>query len=167
MLVYGIVSVASAIEQKPRTVVVVGAEYLPKTPPLLKPDGRRVRPRASSTRRPKPSGWWSSWSRMRLPGATRDSAELAIRGGLASAVMLIPANLAEQLQREGNISIPIKYNSIDEPSQITDLRLKDMLDRWQKSIVTSRLKRDQKTQSYTEPITVQVRGRRDRQRGGR
>ncbi len=69
-------------------------------------------------------------------------------------MLLIPANLSEQLEREGKISIPIKYNSIDEPSQITGLRLKEMLDRWRKSIVASRLKRDQKTQSYTEPITV-------------
>jgi sodium transport system permease protein len=68
--------------------------------------------------------------------------------------MLIPANLAGQLEREGDISIPIKYNSIDEPSQITYLRLKEMLDRWRKSIVASRLKRDQKAPSYTEPITV-------------
>ncbi len=153
MLVFGIIQVVSAMEQKPRTVVVVGPEHLPKTFPLLEPDGRRFNPAlfdspAESERLvvqlEKDAPPWSDTRR----------AELAIRSGLASAVLLIPANLSEQLEREGKISIPIKYNSIDESSQITGLRLKEMLDRWRKSIVASRLKRDQKTQSYTEPITV-------------
>ncbi len=153
MLVFGIIQVVSAMEQKPRTVVVVGPEHLPGKFPLLEPDGRRFNPAlfdspAESERlvvRLEPDA--PPWNDPR-------QAELAIRGGLASAVMLIPANLSEQLKRDGNISIPIKYNSIDEPSQITGLRLKEMLERWRKSIVASRLKRDQKTQSYTEPITV-------------
>src|SRR5271157_4517113 len=44
ILVFGIVQVLSAMEQKPRTVLVVGAEHLPKTFPLLEKDGRRFNP---------------------------------------------------------------------------------------------------------------------------
>src|SRR5215470_17228609 len=35
LLGIGIVQLSAAFEQKPRTVVVVGAEYLPDSPPLL------------------------------------------------------------------------------------------------------------------------------------
>ena len=70
--------------------------------------------------------------------------------------MIIPRDLPEQLLREKEIDIPIKYNSVDEPSQITYLRLKEVLSRWRKSIVAGRLKRDQKTESYTEPIQVKA-----------
>ena len=72
--------------------------------------------------------------------------------------MLIPRDLPAQLQRENSseIDIPIQYNSVDEPSQITYLRLRELLERWRKSIVDSRLKRDQKSKSYAEPIQVKA-----------
>ena len=72
--------------------------------------------------------------------------------------MVIPRDLPAQLQsdNENEIDIPIQYNSVDEPSQITYLRLREMVDRWRKSIVEGRLKRDQKTESYTEPIQVKA-----------
>ncbi len=84
--------------------------------------------------------------------------EHAIREGDAAAIMLIPRDLPAQLQRDNNgeIDIPIQYNSVDEPSQITYLRLKELIFRWRKSIVDARLKRDQKTQSYAEPIQVKA-----------
>ncbi len=153
MLMFGIVQVLSAMQQKPRTVVVVGPEHLPNDAPLIAPDGRSF----------IPSFFDSPVDSERLvvqlerdapPWNDRNYAERAIRAGVASAVMWIPGDLPEQLKREGDIPIPIKYNSIDEPSQITYLRLKEMLDRWRKSIVASRLKRDQKSEKYTEPITV-------------
>src|SRR5262249_21902849 len=40
----GVIRFASALEQKPRSVVVVGAEFLPKTPPLLNPSGDGFNP---------------------------------------------------------------------------------------------------------------------------
>jgi len=153
ILMFGIVQVLSAMQQKPRTVVVVGAEHLPKDSALIAPGGHGF----------IPSLFDSPVDAERLlvqlepdarPWNDPKHAEQAIRAGLVSAVMWIPTNLPDQLKRETDIQIPIKYNSIDEPSQITYLRLKEMLDRWRKSIVASRLKRDQKPQSYTEPITV-------------
>src|SRR5262249_21363588 len=84
--------------------------------------------------------------------------EQLIRDGGAAAVMVIPRDLPEQLQRENEheIDIPIQYNSVDEPSQITYLRLREMLVRWRERIVDHRLKRDRKTQSYAKPIHVQA-----------
>jgi sodium transport system permease protein len=150
-----VLQISAALEQKPRTVLVVGTEFLPPKPPLLDRSGNHFNAalfdspdeaqRIVVRQETASSGW-----------ADPNQAERGIRRGLASAVMLIPRNLPEQLQREQEIEIPIKYNSIDEPSQITYLRLKEMLDRWRRIIVAHRLQRDQKAPSYTEPIQVKA-----------
>jgi len=151
----GIIQFTAALEEKPRTVVVVGAEHLPKAPLLLNSagDGFNAELFDSPAEAERlvvhlepASGPWGSPTRR----------EQAIRHGLASAVMIIPPNLGELLQQGGHVEIPIRYNSVDEPSQITYLRLKEVLDRWERRIVAVRLKRDQKTESYTEPIRVQA-----------
>jgi sodium transport system permease protein len=136
-------------------VVVVGAEYLPKAPPLLNSAGNGFNPALFDSpteadqivvRQEPATGPW---------GDPVVRAE-AIRNDEVSAVMVIPRDLPEQLQRENEIDIPIKYNSVSEPSQITYLRLKELLDRWRRSIVDRRLERDQKTKSYAEPIQVKA-----------
>jgi len=154
----GVIRFASALEEKPRLVVVVGAEYLPKNPPLLNPSGDGINPALFDTpaealrlvvRQEPANGPWGD----PLKRAA------AIRSDEAAAVMVIPRDLPEQLQRENSendISIPIQYNSVDEPSQITYLRLREVLFRWRQSIVDHRLKRDQKTKSYAEPIQVKA-----------
>jgi sodium transport system permease protein len=70
--------------------------------------------------------------------------------------MFVPQDLPQQLASEKEIDIPIKYNSVAEASQFTYLRLKEVLSRFRKSIVAGRLKRDQKTESYTDPIQVKA-----------
>jgi sodium transport system permease protein len=155
MLGIGLVQFAAALEQKPRVVVVVGAEFLANSPPLLNQTGNGFNP-----------AFFDSPGEAEKLLATRESAsgpwgdprrsEQAIRSGQVAAVMFVPPDLPQQLLREKEIDIPIKYNSVDEPSQITYLRLKEVLSRWRKSIVAGRLKRDQKTESYTEPIQVRA-----------
>ncbi len=155
MLGIGLLKFAEALEQKRRVVVVVGAEFLPSSQALLNPSRDGFNPAFFDSPgeaeklvaiRESATGPWADPRR----------AEQAIRSGEASAVMFVPEDLPEQLLREKEIDIPIKYNSVDEPSQITYLRLKEVLSRWRKSIVAARLKRDQKTESYTEPIQVKA-----------
>ena len=52
----GIVQFAAAFEQKPRTVVVVGAEHLPESPAAAERRRATGSTRRCSTRRPRPSG---------------------------------------------------------------------------------------------------------------
>ena len=123
----GVIKFASALEQKPRLVVVVGAEYLPSSPVLLNPGGDGFNPALFDTpgeaerivvrREPATGPWGDHGLRQR-----------AIRDGEVAAVMLIPPDLPAQLQRdnEREIHIPIQYNSVDEPSQITYLRLREL-----------------------------------------
>ncbi len=155
LLGFGMVQFAATLEQKPRIVVVVGAENLPKSPPLLNPQGNGFDPTlfdspADAERlvvRLEPAdGPWGDPLRRKQ----------AIHRGEASAAMIVPRDLPEQLRREARIQVPIAYNSVDEPSQITYLRLREMLDRWEKRIVDARLEHDGKTESYAEPIQVRA-----------
>ena len=137
LLGIGMLQFAAALEQKPRVVVVVGAEYLPESPPLLNAERRRVQPRACSTRPPRPSGWSCGWSRACGPWGDPARREQAIRPGRGlGAVMVDPARPAPSSSSASKtIDIPIKYNSVDEPSQITYFRLKELLERWKTRIV--------------------------------
>ncbi len=65
----GVIKFASALEQKPRLVVVVGAEYLPSSPALLNSSGDGFDPALFDTPA-KPTGWSCGRSRRRAPGAT-------------------------------------------------------------------------------------------------
>jgi sodium transport system permease protein len=152
---YGALKFAATLEQKPRVVVVVGAENLPKSPPLLNPersgfdptlferrdDAERLVVRLESSNSP-----WGDPARRKE----------AIHRGEASAALVVPRDLAEQLRRDAKSGISITYNSVDEPSQITNYRLRDMLDRWKTRIVDLRLKQDGKPESYAEPIGLRV-----------
>ena len=155
MLGFGVSQFTAALEQKPRIVVVVGAEFLANAPPLLSAAQNSFDPAyfdspAEAEKMPVMSQSASG------PWADPRQCERAIRSGQASAVMIIPRDLPDQLLREKEIDIPIKYNSVDETSQMTYLRLKEVLSRWRKGIVAGRLKRDQKTESYTDPIQVRA-----------
>jgi sodium transport system permease protein len=155
MIGFGFFQFAAAQEQKPLMVILIGAEFLANSPPLLNQRGdgfdqaffdspgeaEKLRAKAVSA-----SGEWGDVRR----------GEQAIRSGEASAVVIIPRDLPEQLLNEKEINIPIKYNSVDDTSQNTYLRVREVLSRWRKSIVAGRLKRDRKTESYTDPIQVKA-----------
>jgi sodium transport system permease protein len=145
---------SSFLEEKPLVVLIVGAEYLPESPPLLSPTGNRFNPAlfdsaADAQRlvvRREPAS-----SPIRDPQAS----EQAIRDGRAQAILVITRDMTEQLSGEKEIDIPIRYNSVDDSSKNTQLRLAEVLSRWRRTIVAARLKRDQKTQSYAEPIHLE------------
>jgi sodium transport system permease protein len=149
-------SLASAFEQKPRKVVVVGAEYLPDEPPLL--DARKTRfrtelfdpPTEEEARRltvevaPANSFWRDAKKR-----------QIALRAGLADAVVVIPPDIRKELT--GNIvaRLPVAFNSADEQSQICAVRVRDVLAGWREAIVQGRLKRDHRPASYVAPVQVE------------
>jgi sodium transport system permease protein len=155
LLGYGMVQFAATLEQKPRTVVVVGAEHLPGSPRLLNEQRDGFDPslfdRTADAERlivrlePASGAWGDASRRLTL-----------LHRGDASAAVIVPDDLAAQLTREGRIEFPIAYNSVDEPSQITYLRIKELLERWEKKIVQARLQRDRKSASYAEPIRVKL-----------
>ena len=134
ILGFGVLKVVAAMEKNPRVVVIVGAENLPKNQPLLSAEGNRFNsalfdsPLEASlleVKQEKSEGPW----------ATSEGCQRAVRDGLASAVMIVPADLPAQFREKNDVRIPIVYRSVDEPSQITYLRLREVLDRWKRGIV--------------------------------
>ncbi len=156
ILGYGILQVTAAMEKKPRLVVVVGAEHLPsdQQEPLLNSERNGFNPRLFDSPHEASllvvqcvpgDGPWATSSETR---------EQAVRSGQAAAVMVIPADLPDQFRNKNDVQIPIDYRSVDEPSQITYLRLREVLDRWKRGIVDERRKQDKLPQGYTQPIQV-------------
>ncbi|OJW14405.1 MAG: sodium ABC transporter permease [Planctomycetales bacterium 71-10] len=149
----GVLQFAAALQEKPRRVVVVGAERLPKEPALLAPEGEGFNPslfdspaeaaRLTVERRADAGEWANPAFR-----------EEAVRDGDASAVMVIPADLPEQFAARADVAIPIHYRSVDETSKITYLRLREALDRWKAGIVEERRKGDKLPEGYARPIEV-------------
>jgi sodium transport system permease protein len=147
----GIMQLQAAFEQKPRTVLVIGPEFLPRTPALLNPGRDGFDPQLFDTpgeaellkvRLEPAEGDW-------LEQARRDA---AVRRREAEAVLLVPKGLATQLDKIEDARMPIVYDSADEGSQSTYKRLKEVLANWKETIVKSRLTQDEKPPSYTEPI---------------
>jgi sodium transport system permease protein len=149
----GILQLSATFDQKPRTVVVLGAENLPALPALLNPGRDGFEPSLFSRTRDvallkvelRSKDW--DWER---PGAVRKG----IRGGLADAVVVIPPDVKQQIESVGSSRLPILYDSTDEPSQITYLRVREVLENWRDAIVQARLVRDKKPAGYTEPVEV-------------
>ena len=68
--------------------------------------------------------------------------------------MVIPRDLPRQFREKNDVEIPILYRSVDEPSQITYYRVREVLDRWKRGIVDARTKKDKLPQGYAQPIQV-------------
>ncbi|HKM52312.1 MAG TPA: ABC transporter permease subunit/CPBP intramembrane protease [Isosphaeraceae bacterium] len=153
ILGFGVLKVVAAMEKNPRVVVIVGAENLPKNEPLLSVEGNRFNsalfdsPLEASLLEVKQEKCEGAW-------ATSEGCQQAVRDGLTSAVMIVPADLPAQFRDKNDVRIPIVYRSVDEPSQITYLRLREVLDRWKRGIVEARMKADRLPQGYAQPIEV-------------
>src|SRR5512135_1465726 len=152
LLGIGIIQLQVAFEQKPRTVVVVGPEHLPSEPPLL--NDRRTGFEASLFESKETGRLLVRVEPARGAWLDPEVRGRAIQEHAADAVITISADLRERLDRIQSEPIPIAYDSTNERSAITYLRLKDVIANWKKHVVASRLSRDKLPPSYTEPIQI-------------
>ncbi|WZO99431.1 ABC transporter permease subunit/CPBP intramembrane protease [Isosphaeraceae bacterium EP7] len=151
----GVVQFSAAFEQKPRTAIVVGAGALPDAPPLLSPTRDTFDPSLFDN----PDEAARLHVILAEPGSGWDKEEKrreALRGGLADAVVMIPPDVRSQLDTTRKADIPIAYNSTDEPSQVTYLRLREVIARWRDRIVDKRLAAENKPAEFVEPIRVKA-----------
>ncbi len=142
-----------AFEQKTRTVVLVGAEYLPDSPPLLNSSKNGFAPELFNVAGDSDrimvnvraaKGQWLD----------RKFREKVTREGGVDAVVLLPESFREQIERKESPQLAIDFDSADEQSKNTFSKLSEVLAHWQKSIIDGRLKSDNLPASYTEPLKI-------------
>ena len=153
ILLMGGLKLLEAFDQKTRTIVLVGPDYLPENPALLNAARNGFEPslfdipsdssRINVVLRPAKGQWLDPKFRER---ATRD--------GAADVVVTLPENLRQQIEHKESPQLDIDFDSADEQSKNTYSKLRDVLSRWQKSIIDGRLKADNLPASYTEPLKI-------------
>lgn len=147
----GVVQLSNSFEHKPRRAVVIGSEFLPDSPPLL--NAQRNGFERSLFEVADDAGRLNVETVKRdSPWNQPDARRMQLRAGLADAVVVIPADVKDQLRNLKRAKIAIFYDSTDEQSQTTYLRVDKVLSRWNEVIVQKRLAQDKKPDTYTEPV---------------
>ncbi len=175
LLGIGTAKLAELMQEQSRKVVLVGGEWLPgpggevpvsglvagvgvlgatgppALPPLLNAERNGFNPRLFDVP--------SDASKLEVEVVPsnhmlRDSAARrgSLKSGLADAIVVIPEDLQSRLRDLDSLSIPIYFNSADEQSQLTYMRVDRVLERWKSLIVQQRLTADSKPKGYTEPV---------------
>ena len=149
----GAAAMTGAFEQKPRTVVVVGAERLPAEPPLLNGSrdgfltGLFVVPEDAARLKARSEPASSTWAE---PGYRR----VALRRRLADAVVLVPADLKDDLAGNRTAEFEVDYDGADESGALAYRRVREVLETWGATVVRARLEEDRKPPGYTRPVRV-------------
>ncbi len=147
---------ATAFEKKPLTVVVVGSENLPDSPPLLNASRDRFHRDLLESSSPeerdrlivKTEPASSSWGNPKWRQA-------ALHAGLADSVVIVPPDTKTVVLKGDAARLPVAYNGADEKSQTCNALVRAVLAEWKDHIVQGRLERDQKPASYIEPVKVE------------
>jgi sodium transport system permease protein len=175
LLGLGLAQLTAAFQERPRTVVVVGADALPERsrpaflaglpagaaaplarwtpgpPPLLAPGGASLNPDlfddpAQAARlQVRAVPHEPPWTD---PAALRE----ILRSGEADAVVVVPPDLGTTFRRLDRAEIPVAYDSASERSQLTYLRVSQALQRWNERIVEARRVTQGLPPGATEPV---------------
>jgi sodium transport system permease protein len=154
MLGFGVVKLAEAFGNKSRSVVMIGVDDLPASPALLNPErtgfdlGVLNDPRDAKLFEVKTFGRNSDWT-------DRAYRRAALRERLTDVVVIVPPNLKAELAREWKpTEFDLSFDSADEKSRDTARAVKEFLANWNDKVVQARLKRDDKSEGYLQPVTT-------------
>lgn len=152
MLGLGIAQLSVAFQQRPRAVVVVGADDLPRTPPLLNAEGDGFDsslfdiPREVDRYQVILGDSESLWSDPAQRGR-------GLAAGLADVVLLIPEGLGDRIaSQSATADVPIAFFSGDERSLDTARAVREIIETWKDRIVSGRVERDEKPEGYLQPV---------------
>ncbi len=156
MLGIGMAQLATALEQKPRTIAVVGAEFLPAAPPLL--NAARDRFDFHVLEFPDEAGSLHvlavpASSPLAQPGPRKE----ALRSGTIDVVVLIPADIQKRIHNEAAPFRPeLIFDSGEERSRNTARTIRDIFANWNDLIIHQRLERDAKPKSYLQAVAPKL-----------
>jgi sodium transport system permease protein len=155
MLSIGVLKLQEAFGEQQRTVLVIGADNLPERPPLLNAsrDGFAAELFDTPAEAARLKVKLAAGER---PGLDPNERKRAIRAGAADAILPVPAEIRQRLATIEEERLPIYYDSTDERSQDSYLRLREVLSRWKEAVVASRRERDKLPPSYTDPFQIKA-----------
>ncbi|WP_169975922.1 ABC transporter permease subunit/CPBP intramembrane protease [Tautonia rosea] len=159
ILGYTVKELTAAFEQRPRRVVVVGAEHLPAEPPLLvtieTDEGEIVQFNPVFSEGVSQGllivEQVPSDSYLADPSAQLE----AMRQGSADVIVEIPSDVREQIEQLQQPTFRIAFLRADEQSLATYQTVEEIIAGWQDAIVAQRLAADAKPAEYIAPIDVQ------------
>jgi len=162
--------ISQFVRQRATSVLVVGAENLPKQPPLIEngrfakglfpgKNGEKLLELHFPSDEPGPDG-----KTPEQPAAARQ----AVQSGEYDAALYFPESFDEELetsrqalrqeQSEGKVDLPqpqIFYTTASEKSQIAFARLNEVLSQWREQVLQSQLKASGLSPSVAKPFSVQ------------
>lgn len=156
ILGFTVKELTAAFEQKPRSVVVVGAEHLPEQPPLLvggEEGGVRFAGELSADF--APAAMLVRAASSEGPWGDPEQQLLAMRRGQVDVVVEIPGDVREQIEGLRRPTIKVAYLRSDEQSLATYRDVEQIIARWQDAIVARRLAADEKPAEYVSPVEVE------------
>jgi sodium transport system permease protein len=156
MLGIGMAQLSTALEQRPRSVVVVGVDLLPDEPRLLEPSGEKFEaglfevPTEAPLYRVRPEPANSDW-------ADPTAQKQWLREGRADVVVIIPRDIKERVA-DGTKAIrpELAFDSATERSRDTSRAIREIFASWNDQIVGQRLQRDDKPRSYVDAVRPEL-----------
>lgn len=154
----GLLKLTEAFEDRPRTVVIIGADSLPESPPfppLLNADQTGFHPDLFDSPREA-----AQLHVLRVPAdspwASAEVRRERLRDHVADVAVLVPPDIKERLESLRSDAIPIAYYSAGDKSQNTYLRVDRLLSRWSKAIGDERLAKEEKPADFAEPVKTEA-----------
>lgn len=138
----GLVQLTVLFTEAPRKVMIVGEQYLPDHPPLVQGD------------RFAPELFEHEADAELLVVESRDELDLeALRRGQVQVIVEVPADMKEQLAAGKQVQPTVHRNSADERSNLTQLRVMELLAKWKDQILAERLSRAGLSAAFADPVT--------------
>src|SRR3990172_3528405 len=138
----GLVQLTVLFTEAPRTVVIVGQQYLPDRPPLVEGDHFA------------PTLFEHEADAALLKVETASELDLdAVRLGTVQLIVEIPPDMRDQLAAGKQVQPTIHHNSADERSSLTYLRVVELLVKWKDQILEERLSRAGLSSAFFHPVT--------------
>jgi sodium transport system permease protein len=138
MLVLGVAKLSEAFEQKPQTVVVVGADLLPDDPPLLSKSRDHFDEALHDAGSPGSARLVVRAEPSASPWRDRAFARVAIRTRMADAIILVPEDIRERIAGQRSVDLAIYADQSDERSELAARRAREVIDHWTSRILGRR-----------------------------
>lgn len=153
---YVLSNLAMTIQEKKRVVILINSEALPKTPALLSKDGTKFAPELFVHHPQDADLLEVRLAEVGSPWTDPEKRGQLLRERVADLVVIVPDKFDEQIEQGKAGNLEFVYNSADDQAQMAYNKVQIVVSRWKDLVLARRLKADDKSKDYAEPIREQV-----------